>query len=83
MTNGVNNTWGPGANFFADGIVYLPNSNIVIHGNAASSNQQCTKVVANSFTSNGSVNLNFAQSQQSCTNLGVRKWSDVKVHLVQ
>ena len=83
LNNGVNNTWGPGANFFADGIVYLPNSNIVIHGNAASSNQQCTKVVANSFTSNGSVNLNFAQSQQSCTNLGVRKWSDVKVHLVQ
>jgi hypothetical protein len=83
LTNGVDNTWGPGANFFADGIVYLPNSNVVIHGNAASSNQHCTKVVANSFTSNGSVNLNFAQSQQSCTDLGVRKWSDVKVHLVQ
>ena len=83
LTNGINNTWGPGANFFADGIVYLPKSNVVMSGNAASSNQHCTKIVANTFTTNGSVNLDFAQNEQSCIDLGVRRWSDVKVHLMK
>jgi len=83
LTNGVNNTWGPGANFFADGIVYLPNSSLVMHGNAGSSSQRCTKLIANTFESKGSVNLNFEQTEQSCTDLGVKKWADIKVHLVQ
>ena len=83
LTNGVDNTWGPGANLYADGVVYLPNSDVVMHGNAGSSNKRCTKVVTNTFESKGSVNLNFEQTEQSCSDLGMKKWSDVKVHLVQ
>ena len=36
LTTSVNDTWGPGATFNADGVVYLPQANLVIHGSSAS-----------------------------------------------
>lgn len=81
LTKSVDNDWGPGTNLVVDGIVYLPNSHVTIRGASASNISRCTKIVVNRFTLNGSVD--FVQTEQGCTNLGVKKWSDVKVHLVQ
>jgi hypothetical protein len=72
LTKNVDNTWGPGASFNADGLVYLANSNLTTNGNAGSSNSKCTKMVLNSLTTNGSLDLNF--SQQNCTQLGLKQW---------
>jgi Flp pilus assembly protein TadG len=83
LTTSVDDTWGPGATFNADGVVYLPHANLVIHGSSASNNSRCTKLVVNSFTSNGSVNLNFAQTSSGCTALGMKQWTDTPIHLAQ
>jgi len=79
---GVTDTFGPGATFNADGVVYLPRSNVTWHGSGASNNNKCTKFVFNTFTTDGSVNLNFAQST-GCTTLGVKQWVAVPLHLAQ
>lgn len=79
---GIADTFGPGATFNADGVVYLPRSNVTWHGSGASNNNQCTKFVLNTFTTDGSVNLNFAQSS-GCTTLGVQQWVAVPIHLAQ
>ena len=71
LTNNVNNTWGPGASFNADGLVYLGNSNVVTDGDTASSNAKCTKFVMNQFTTNGHVDLNFTQSASTCAAIGL------------
>ncbi|HEX2216696.1 MAG TPA: hypothetical protein VHG27_08415, partial [Xanthobacteraceae bacterium] len=81
LTANVNNTWGPGAEFNADGLVYLGTSNLVTDGNTASNNSKCTKFVANSFTTNGKVNLNFAQ--QNCAAIGLKQWGGIVVHLIK
>jgi Flp pilus assembly protein TadG len=81
LTTNVDNTWGPGAEFNADGLVYLGNSNVVTDGNTASNNSKCTKFVMNSFTTNGKVNLNFAQL--NCAAIGLKQWVGVVVHLVR
>jgi Flp pilus assembly protein TadG len=81
LTKNVDNTWGPGANFNADGLVYLGNSNVTTDGNTASNNSRCTKFVMNSFTTNGSVDLNFAQL--NCTAIGLKEWGGIVVHLVK
>ena len=72
LTNNVDNTWGPGASFNADGLVYLANSNLTTNGNAGSSNSKCTKMVLNSLTTNGSLDLTF--QQQNCTSVGLKQW---------
>jgi len=72
LTSNVDNDWGPGASFNADGLVYLGNSNVTTRGNSASGNSKCTKLVLNSLTTNGSIDLNFAQ--QNCTQLGLKQW---------
>jgi Flp pilus assembly protein TadG len=88
LTNGVDNawgvtdTWGPGAILNADGVVYLPRSNVTFHGSGASNNSKCTKFVVNTFTTDGSTNLNFSQSD-GCTRLGVKQWTAVPLHLAQ
>jgi hypothetical protein len=82
LTNDVDNTWGPGASFNADGLVYLANSDLTTNGNAGSSNSKCTKMVLNSLTTNGSLDFNFAQ--QNCTQLGLKQWDGGgSVRLVQ
>jgi Flp pilus assembly protein TadG len=88
LTNGVDNlwgigdTWGPGATFNADGVVYLPRSNVTFHGSGASNNSKCTKFVLNTFTTDGSTNLNFSQTS-GCTTLGVHQWTSVPIHIAQ
>jgi Flp pilus assembly protein TadG len=81
LTNSVDNTWGPGAEFNADGLVYLGNSNVVTDGDTASANSRCTKFVMNSFTTNGHVALNFAQL--NCDSIGLKQWTGILVHLTR
>jgi len=83
LTTGVDETWGPGATFNADGVVYLPNASLTISGSSASNNSQCTKIVTNTFTTNGSVNLNFAQSSAGCSALGMQQYSTGGLRLTQ
>jgi len=80
LTKDVDNTWGPGATFNADGLVYLGNSNVVTDGDTASANSKCSKFVMNSFTTNGHVELNFAQ--QNCAAIGLKQWDGIIVHLI-
>ncbi len=80
LTKDVNNTWGPGATFNADGLVYLGNSNVVTDGDTASANSKCSKFVMNSFTTNGHVELNFAQL--NCAAIGLKQWDGIIVHLI-
>jgi hypothetical protein len=81
LTKDVDNKWGPGADFDADGLVYLGNSNVVTDGNTSSANSKCTKFVMNGFTTNGSVKLDFAQ--QNCAALGLKQWGGIVVQLVK
>ena len=83
LTNNVDNKWGPGADFSADGLVYLPNSNVVTDGNTSSSNAKCSKFVMNSFVTNGSVNLDFNQTVASCAAIGLKQWGGIVVRLTQ
>ena len=83
LTNNVDNKWGPGADFNADGLVYLGNSNVVTDGNTASSNAKCSKFVMNSFTTNGKVSLDFDQTVASCAAIGLKQWGGIIVHLTQ
>jgi len=79
--NNVDNKWGPGADFDADGLVYLGTSNVVTDGNTSSSNSKCTKFVMNGLTTNGSVKLDFAQ--QNCAAIGLKQWGGIIVHLIR
>jgi len=81
LTKDVNNKWGPGAEFDADGLVYLGNSNVVTDGNTASANSKCTKFVMNNFVTNGSVRLDF--TQQNCKGMGLKQWDGILVHLIK
>jgi hypothetical protein len=81
LTKDVNNTWGPGSTFNADGLVYLGTSNVVTDGDTASANSKCSKFVMNGFTTNGHVELNFAQ--QNCAAIGLKQWDGIIVHLIQ
>jgi hypothetical protein len=83
LTNHVNDTWGPGATFNADGLVYLGNADVVTHGVTGSSNSKCSKFVMNSFTTDGNVNLNLDQSAGACSALGLKQWDGVIVHLTK
>jgi hypothetical protein len=81
LTKDVDNNWGPGADFSADGLVYLGNSNVVTDGNTTSNNAKCSKFVMNQFRTNGSVRLDFDQSAASCEAIGLKQWGGVVVHL--
>lgn len=77
LTYKIDNTWGPGATFNADGVLYFPNAVVKIGGNPSSNNPVCSKFVVKSLTSNGAVNLN--QSTQGCANLAVNQYFRVAV----
>ena len=83
LTNNVDNKWGPGASFSADGLVYLGKSNVVTDGNTSSSNAKCSKFVMNSFRTNGSVNLDFNQTVASCAAIGLKQWGGIVVQLTK
>jgi len=80
-TNNVKDDWGPGATFNVDGVVYLPNADLVMHGSGASNNSQCTKIVTNTFTTDGSVGLNFAQT--GCVKMPIKQWAGSAVRLIK
>jgi Flp pilus assembly protein TadG len=81
LTTNVSSKWGPGATFNADGVVYMPYADITASGVAASNNYKCTKVVTHTFSTNGNVNLNFAQTKDGCATVGLKQWVDVPLHL--
>jgi hypothetical protein len=81
LTNAVDENWGPGATLNVDGVVYLPNANVTIHGNPSSNSPLCAKFVINTLTSDGSVNLN--QTAQGCASLGVQQWAGDATRLFQ
>jgi type II secretory pathway pseudopilin PulG len=81
LTKNVDNTWGPGATFNADGLVYMGKSNVVTDGDTASANSKCTKFVMKTFTTNGHVDLDFAQS--NCAAVGLKQWTGITVHLTR
>lgn len=83
LTYRVDDKWGPGANFNANGLVYLGNANVVTDGNTGSSNSACSKFVMNSFTTNGNVDLDLQQQAQACTSVGLKQWGGIVVHLVK
>jgi Flp pilus assembly protein TadG len=83
LTNGVDDSWGPGATFNADGVVYLPKANFTTRGNAGSGISQCTVIVTNTFTTNGSINLSFSQSTKGCSDLGVKQYTGSGLYLTQ
>jgi Flp pilus assembly protein TadG len=66
--------WGPGATFNADGVVYMPNSDLLLRGSSASEASGCTKMVVKSLQTNGSVNLHYTQLASGCASLGVSQW---------
>lgn len=73
LTLGVNADWGPGATLKADGIVYLPNSDLTLRGNAGSSASACAKLVISTLTVNGSVAMTHTGA--ACASLGVKQWA--------
>ena len=83
QTTAVNNSWGPGATLNLDGIAYLPYANLTTKGNSASSNSQCSKIVLNTLTTNGSINLSFAHTSAGCATLGVKQYAGTGVRLTQ
>jgi hypothetical protein len=83
LTSGVDNDWGPGASLNIDGVIYLPNSNIEMRGVASSNTDKCTKIVSNTFRTNGAVSLDFSQVPDGCNRIGMKQWSDIPVHLVR
>jgi hypothetical protein len=70
----IDEVWGPGATLNVDGLVYMPNATLTINGNAGMANATCTKYAIGKMVLNGSADLNFSQSAQSCTTLGMKQW---------
>jgi hypothetical protein len=83
QTTYVSDKWGPGATFDVDGVVYLPYADVVMSGIAASNNYKCTKIVTNTFNTNGNVNLNFSQSVDNCNRIGMKQPNSTPLHLAQ
>jgi hypothetical protein len=83
QTSNVNDRWGPGATFNVDGVVYLPYADVVMSGIAASNNYQCTKIVTNTFNTNGNVSLTFSQSLGNCNAIGMKQPNSTPLHLAQ
>ena len=76
LTKGVDNDWGPGATFNIDGVVYLPQSDLLMRGIAGSGLSGCTKMIVNTLRTNGAVDIAFRQDEEVCARLGVSRWGD-------
>lgn len=72
LTANIDMNWGPGATLSVDGVMYFPNANMTIRGNADSGGSECTKLVVNDMTLNGSVNLK--QSIAGCQDIGIKQY---------
>jgi hypothetical protein len=73
LTFRVDSSWGPGATFAADGVVYMPNASLSLGGNASSASTGCTKIVANQITMGGAIDVR--QTPTGCDTLKVKQWS--------
>lgn len=73
LTYRVDSSWGPGATLAADGVVYMPNAALSLGGNATSASGGCTKIVANTVSMGGAVDVR--QSSAACASLKVQQWS--------
>ena len=76
LTKDVDNDWGPGSTFNIDGVVYLPQSNVLMRGISGSGLSGCTKVIVNTVRTNGAVDLAYQQNDTVCAHLGVSRWAD-------
>ncbi len=72
LSSNIDISWGPGANFYGDGVLYFPNADMTMSGNATSAGSNCTKLVTNTLTSNGSVA--FSQNNTGCENIGLKQY---------
>jgi Flp pilus assembly protein TadG len=81
LTTNVSSKWGPGATIDVDGVIYMPYADLTASGVAASSNYKCSKIVTHTFSTNGNVNLNFAQTGGGCSTIGMKQWNEVPLHL--
>lgn len=79
LTTNVDNDWGPGTTFAADGLIYLPNSRVSMRGVASSGHYRCTKFAVNTFATNGSVALDFEQTSAGCDTIGLNQWAPVRL----
>jgi hypothetical protein len=81
LTKDVDHKWGPGVTFNPDGVVYLPNASVTMSGSGASGVTGCTKFIANTFRTNGSVDLEYRQTETNCKALGVDQWFEPEPYL--
>lgn len=81
LTNGVDHDWNSGATFKADGVIYLPRSNLSLSGRAVSNTYNCSKVVANTIAASGSVSINFSQVKSGCSTIGMKQ-APAAMHLI-
>ena len=72
LTTNVDMSWGPASSITVDGVVYFPNASLNVHGSGYSNTNGCTKILANTFTLNGSFEL--GQSTAACASLGVTQY---------
>lgn len=80
LTANVDISWGPGANLRADGVIYFPQADFTMSGNAASNGSNCTKLVTDTLTVNGVVG--FRQNDVGCGDIGLKQFQ-VKARLIQ
>lgn len=73
LTNGVNNVWGDGANLKADGVIYLPHSNLSLTGKASSNTYNCSKMVVNTISAVDKVTVDFSQVKGGCDDIGIKQ----------
>lgn len=66
LTQNVDMDVGPGGSLDFDGVAYMPYSNVTFHGNMASGTNNCSKLIVDSMTINGSGTLTLAQSTSAC-----------------
>jgi Flp pilus assembly protein TadG len=79
LTQNVDNSFGPGASLVFDGVVYMPHTNLTFHGNTGSAAGNCSILIVDTFTSNGSGSITFAQSESACVNAGVAKKVNARI----
>jgi Flp pilus assembly protein TadG len=81
LTQNVNNTWGieweddtwgPGASFFFDGVAYMPYTDLTIHGNTQSGANKCSLLVTHSFVADGTATITYYQSPGACSKAAVQ-----------
>lgn len=68
------------ANLRVDGVIYFPQADFTMSGNAASNGSNCTKLVTDTLTINGVVG--FQQNDAGCAAIGMRQYA-TKARLVQ